>query len=84
MVKYAMLRDQLALTLPAATLLEAPCASDGELALAHSPTYVASIVEGSISAAARREIGFPWSLAMGGAFAPLRWRYRGCRGKSVV
>ena len=64
MAKYAMLRDQVTQALPAATLLEAPVSSDGELALVHSPAYVASIMEGSIAAAAMREIGFPWSPAM--------------------
>jgi acetoin utilization deacetylase AcuC-like enzyme len=64
MAKYAMLRDQVTQALPAAALLEAPVSSDGELALVHSPAYVASIMEGSIAAAAMREIGFPWSPAM--------------------
>ncbi len=64
MAKYAFLRDQIQQTLPAVQLLEAPSASDGELALAHSPSYIASITDGSLSAAAQREIGFPWSSAM--------------------
>lgn len=64
MAKYRMLRDQLALACPLLQLMVAPCASDGELALAHSPSYVASIVDGTLSAAAQREIGFPWSSAM--------------------
>lgn len=64
MAKYGMLRDQLTLALPAVKLLAAPCASNGELALAHSPAYVASIADGTLSAAAQREIGFPWSTAM--------------------
>ncbi|WP_114974140.1 histone deacetylase [Rhodoferax ferrireducens] len=64
MAKYRMLREQLALAFPALQLMEAPCASDGQLALAHSPAYVASIVGGTLDAAAQREIGFPWSHAM--------------------
>jgi acetoin utilization deacetylase AcuC-like enzyme len=64
MEKYAMLRDRLTLALPKLQLLAAPCASDGELALAHSLAYVASIVDGTLSSAAQREIGFPWSPAM--------------------
>ena len=64
MVKYALLRDQISQALPGVQLLEAPAASDGELALAHSPSYVASIVNGTLSAAAQREIGFPWSPEM--------------------
>ena len=64
MVKYAMLRDQISQNLPAVQLLEAPSASDGELALAHSPAYIAAIAQGTLSAAAQRDIGFPWSPAM--------------------
>lgn len=64
MAKYGMLRDHLTRDFPAVELMAAPCASDGELALAHSPAYVASIIDGTLDAAAQREIGFPWSSAM--------------------
>jgi acetoin utilization deacetylase AcuC-like enzyme len=64
MAKYRMLRDQLAQQLPDVQLQLAPSATDGELALAHTPEYIASIVHGTASAAAMREIGFPWSPAM--------------------
>jgi acetoin utilization deacetylase AcuC-like enzyme len=64
MAKYRMLRDQLALALPAVQLLEAHGASDGELALAHNPAYLAAITDGTLDAAAQREIGFPWSPMM--------------------
>ena len=64
MVKYSLLRERVALDLPGVQLMAAPGASDGELALAHSPVYVASIVAGSLGAAAQRDIGFPWSTAM--------------------
>lgn len=64
MAKYRMLRDQLTLVFPALQLMEAPCASDGQLALAHSSAYVSSIVDGTLDAAAQREIGFPWSQVM--------------------
>jgi acetoin utilization deacetylase AcuC-like enzyme len=64
MAKYGLLRDQLRLRSPLVQMMAAPGASDGELALAHSPAYVASIVNGTLSAAAQREIGFPWSAAM--------------------
>ncbi len=36
-------------------------ASDGVLALAHSPAYVHAVAEGLLSAAMQREIGLPWS-----------------------
>lgn len=64
MAKYAMLRDQLTTLLPAIQLLQAPRATDGELAYAHSPTYVAAIADGTAEPAVMREIGFPWSEAM--------------------
>jgi len=43
---------------------EAEPASDGELALAHEPDYISAVVEGTLSPAAQREIGFPWSERM--------------------
>jgi len=64
MAKYAMLREAIAQQLPAVALREAPVASDGELALVHTPGYIDSLVSGRISAAALREIGFPWSEFM--------------------
>jgi acetoin utilization deacetylase AcuC-like enzyme len=63
MAKYAQLREHLA-HLPAVGLSEALAASDGELALAHTPAYIQAVVQGGLSAAAQREIGFPWSPAM--------------------
>lgn len=64
MAKYALLRDAVKVQLPEVQLEEAPPASDGELALAHTPSYVAAVREGTLSAAAQREIGFPWSERM--------------------
>jgi acetoin utilization deacetylase AcuC-like enzyme len=43
---------------------EAPSATDGELALAHSPAYIGAVACGGLPAVAIREIGFPWSLEM--------------------
>lgn len=74
MSKYGLLRQRVqdaAAGLPlddgrqvALRLAEAPPASDGELALAHTPDYITAVVEGTLSAAAQREIGFPWSQRM--------------------
>ncbi len=64
MAKYRMLRDTLAAQLLGIRLLEAPRASDGELAYAHTPAYVAAISDGSAAPGMLREIGFPWSEAM--------------------
>ena len=63
MSKYRLLRERLE-GVAGLVMNEAPAASDGELALAHQPAYVAAVVEGSLSAAAQREIGFPWSAFM--------------------
>ena len=64
MAKYRLLRDRVALELPAVRLMPAPEALPAELAFAHAPTYIAQIAEGSLSASMAREIGFPWSPAM--------------------
>jgi acetoin utilization deacetylase AcuC-like enzyme len=64
MGKYQMLRDRLADELPDIQLMQAPPASDGELALVHSPAYIQAISDGSVDAKVMREIGFPWSPQM--------------------
>jgi acetoin utilization deacetylase AcuC-like enzyme len=64
MGKYRLLREAVATCLPEIRLVEAPAASDGELALAHTPTYVSAVVDGLLSAAQQREIGFPWTERM--------------------
>ncbi len=64
MAKYAQLREQLVQQLPMVGLSEALAASDGELALAHTPAYIQAVVQGGLTASAQREIGFPWSPAM--------------------
>lgn len=62
--KYRLLRERVAAELPGLQLREADSASDGELALVHTPDYVTAVAEGTLSAAAQREIGFPWSERM--------------------
>lgn len=64
MAKYEMLRDQIARSLPGVQLMPAPSATDGELALAHIPSYIRAIADGSVDASVMREIGFPWSVQM--------------------
>ncbi|MFT3666300.1 histone deacetylase [Piscinibacter sp.] len=63
MPKYRLLRERIEGE-PGLRLREAPPASEGELALAHEPAYIAAVFEGTLSAAAQREIGFPWSQRM--------------------
>ncbi len=64
MDKYRLLRDAVASSLPAVRIDEAPAASDGELALAHAPAYIAAVADGSLTPVQQREIGFPWSAPM--------------------
>jgi len=62
--KQRALREAARLRLPGVRLLPGPLASEGELALAHDPAWIAAVVEGTLSAGARREIGLPWSPAL--------------------
>ena len=64
MAKYKLLRDRVMQEIPGILMAQAPAASDGELALAHIPSYIANVTNGTMTAAAQREIGFPWSPAM--------------------
>jgi len=64
MAKYQLLRDRLAAELPEVELMPAIPATDGELALVHSPAYIGAISDGSADPGLMREIGFPWSPAM--------------------
>jgi acetoin utilization deacetylase AcuC-like enzyme len=64
MLKYRLLRDAIVATLPDVRMTVAPAASEGELALAHDPGYIGDVLDGRLSAAQQREIGFPWSPAM--------------------
>jgi len=64
MPKYQLLRDRVEEECPALVVTEAPAATEGELALAHTPDYIAAVLHGTLGAAAQREIGFPWSERM--------------------
>ncbi|MES2714367.1 MAG: histone deacetylase [Pseudomonadota bacterium] len=64
MPKYQLLRDRVEAECPGLEVTEAAPASEGELALAHTPAYIAAVLQGTLSAAAQREIGFPWSERM--------------------
>ncbi|MFN5096227.1 MAG: histone deacetylase, partial [Limnohabitans sp.] len=64
MRKYSRLRDRLTQELPIVKMQEAPAASDGELALVHTPAYIQGVSTGTLEPALQREIGFPWSPAM--------------------
>lgn len=64
MSKYRLLRDSVETALPGLEVLEAPPATDGELALAHDPAWITAVAEGTTSPTQQREIGFPWSPQM--------------------
>jgi acetoin utilization deacetylase AcuC-like enzyme len=64
MAKYSMLRERVAAELSEVQMLEAPAATEGELALVHEPDYVQAVLQGTLSPQALREIGFPWTPAM--------------------
>lgn len=64
MAKYSRLRQRLEGEMPGLQLGEARAATDGELALVHSPAYIHAVTSGALTAAEQREIGFPWSEAM--------------------
>ncbi len=64
MTKYRLLREAAESTLAGVRVTEAPPASDGELALAHEPAWIAAVAGGTTTPAQQREIGFPWSERM--------------------
>ncbi|OYV02219.1 MAG: histone deacetylase [Burkholderiales bacterium PBB5] len=64
MPKYQLLRDRVEAECTGLRLAEAQPASEGELALVHTPGYIGAVLGGTLSAAAQREIGFPWSERM--------------------
>lgn len=62
--KYRLLREHFEAAPGRLRMRAAEAASEGELALAHTPDYVDAVLLGHLSAAAQREIGFPWSPSM--------------------
>lgn len=64
MAKYAMLRERLVRDMSAIALQEALPARAKELALVHTQRYIDAVLQGGLSAAEQREIGFPWSADM--------------------
>ncbi len=62
--KYRLLREHFERDPGLLRMQPAPPASEGELVLAHTPDYVDAVLQGHLSAAQQREIGFPWSESM--------------------
>lgn len=61
--KYALLRHKLETAgwQPAPRFFISPAATNDQLQRVHIPEYVQQVVEGTLSAAQLRQIGFPWS-----------------------
>jgi len=64
MAKYALLRERLVRDMPAIEMQEALPASVEALALVHTRRYIDAVMQGGLSAAEQRKIGFPWSANM--------------------
>jgi acetoin utilization deacetylase AcuC-like enzyme len=66
MQKYALLRERVEEAAMAGSdgLLSPPAAADAEILRAHDAGYLARVVQGSLSAAEQKRIGFPWSPQM--------------------
>jgi acetoin utilization deacetylase AcuC-like enzyme len=62
--KYGLLRRRVEADPRGIELRIADPASDGELALAHDPTYISDVLDGTLSPARQREIGFEWTPAL--------------------
>ena len=62
--KYARLRSRVLESDLAAVAQVAPAARDEEILLAHCPGYLGRVVDGRLSAAEQRTIGFPWTPQM--------------------
>jgi acetoin utilization deacetylase AcuC-like enzyme len=68
--KYAALRERLRSELPGLQLRESRAAPLADLLRVHGADYVQRVLDGSLSAAEQREIGFPWNPGM-----PVRARH---------
>ncbi len=68
--KYAALRERLQRALPGLRLQAARAAPLPDLLRVHGAEYVQRVMDGSLSAAEQREIGFPWNPGM-----PVRARH---------
>src|SRR5271169_558998 len=66
MAKYALLREALLETglFSAEELVPAELVEVAELRRVHTPAYVAAVLEGRLSEAEVRRLGFPWSEAL--------------------
>ncbi|MEO6920345.1 MAG: histone deacetylase [Collimonas sp.] len=64
MQKYRLIHEAALATIANIEFHEAPTTSDGVLALAHHPRYIAQVSDGSLEASVQKAIGFPWTPQM--------------------
>lgn len=64
MSKYRLLRERIARELPGVVLAEPEAATDGVLALGHTPDWIERLSLGRLTPLEQRQIGFPWSESM--------------------
>ncbi|MDB5838320.1 MAG: histone deacetylase [Herminiimonas sp.] len=64
MQKYRLIREGAQGLGMAIEFSEAAAATDGQLALAHHPSYIQAVSNGALSEAQQKMIGFPWSPEM--------------------
>jgi len=64
MQKYRLVRDGVQANISSIEFHEAPFTTDGVLALAHHPSYIERVSNGSLSPAEQKAIGFPWTPQM--------------------
>ncbi|WP_230427486.1 histone deacetylase family protein [Collimonas humicola] len=64
MQKYRLIHEGALATVAGIDFHEAPSASDGVLALAHHPRYIAEVSSGTLADSVQKAIGFPWTPQM--------------------
>ncbi|WP_092438308.1 histone deacetylase [Collimonas sp. OK607] len=64
MQKYRLIHEGVLATVSDIDFHEAPTTSDGVLALAHHPHYIAAVSDGTLTESVQKAIGFPWSPQM--------------------
>lgn len=64
MQKYRLVREGVINAVPGIEVHEAPYTTDGVLALAHHPAYIARVSAGMLTPPEQKAIGFPWTPQM--------------------
>lgn len=64
MQKYRLIHEAALASIGDIDFHEAPTTSDGVLALAHHPHYIAAVSDGTLAESVQKAIGFPWTPQM--------------------